>query len=96
LGEVRRLRQPKYSEKRFPSTFKSAGIRPGTFEARRLDETIGRLRVEELPGPDDYEVPMLPIAEVVRWGRDVPETTLRLVYDFDDARVVLISVHRRL
>jgi hypothetical protein len=39
---------------------------------------------------------MLPLADIVRWGRDIPRTTLRLVFDFNETHIVLISVHRRL
>jgi hypothetical protein len=82
---------------RFERSFKSSRIVPGSAEENALKAMLRELKWKRLPLPGSYTVPMLPLADLLRWGHDVPNTTLRVLYDFDDeqTKLYLISVTRR-
>jgi hypothetical protein len=95
LGEVRSLRRVRFSDRRWAATYKHS--KPSPDEAKRISEEIGRMRYRSLPLPGDVPVSLPPVMLETRYfSHPVPDTSLRLVYQFDDDErtLLVLSLHR--
>lgn len=78
---------------RYRESLERAGVVAGSPEARRLGATIRAIcEAGELPGPQDQDVPIPPIAKA--YVRRVPGMNLWLYYDLRGEEVVILWVRQ--
>lgn len=84
------FRTPRLTQ-RFQARRLALGLKPS--ESMALARTIAALSREPLPGPQDHEALMPPVARY--WFRRVLTANLWLWFAFDDRELVLVSLTRQ-
>jgi hypothetical protein len=76
---------------RFQARYRSLGVSGGA--AIAVARTIGALTREALPGPQDRETMMPPVARY--WFRRVPDHNLWIYFTFGETEIVAVSLSTR-
>jgi hypothetical protein len=77
---------------RFNRAVRHHGVTSGTPAGRALSDTLRAMQAAQLPGPQDAETMMPPVARY--WFRRIPGHNLWLFFSFSETELTAVSLTR--